>query len=90
VSWPAKQERPAGGWPAKPPPMIKSVKCLYEEGRERERERERKRELERIIDPNTQFLYPCMLYVYFAPVNHKAQRRRLISSLTLFDWYNKY
>jgi hypothetical protein len=41
VSWPAKEGRPAGGWPAKPPPTIKSVKCLYkEERKERERERE--------------------------------------------------
>jgi hypothetical protein len=46
--WPAKQERPAGGWPAGPPPTIKSVKCLYRE--ERERERERERDLLEIID----------------------------------------
>lgn len=40
--WPTKQERPTGGWPAGSPPTIKSVKCLYEEGRpERESERER-------------------------------------------------
>jgi hypothetical protein len=39
ATWPAKQERPAGGWPAKPPPTIKLVKCLYEEERERENNR---------------------------------------------------
>jgi hypothetical protein len=35
-------------------------------------------------------LYPCMLYVYFAPVKHKAQWGRLIPSLTWFDWSHKY
>jgi hypothetical protein len=41
ICWPAKQERPAGGWPAEPPPTIKSVQCL--------KKREKKRE--RIMDP---------------------------------------
>jgi len=41
LRWPAKQERPAGGWPAEPPPTIKSVQYL--------KKREKKRE--RIVDP---------------------------------------
>jgi hypothetical protein len=28
VSGPAKQERPAEGWPAEPPPTLNLVKCL--------------------------------------------------------------
>jgi hypothetical protein len=50
----------------------------------REREGERARENNRFC-PNDflySLLYPCMLYVHFAPVKHKAQWRRLISSLT--------
>jgi len=31
-----------------------------------------------------------MLHVHFAPVKHKAQWGRLISSLTWFDWSHKY
>jgi hypothetical protein len=38
----------------------------------------------------TPFLYPCVLYVSFTPVKHKAPCRRLISSLTWFDWFHKY
>jgi hypothetical protein len=58
----------------------------------RERERERARENNRFCPNNFLYslLYPCMLYVYFAPVKHKAQWRRLISSLTWFDWSHKY
>lgn len=80
--WPTKQERPTGGWPAGPPPTIKSVKCLYRE--------------ERMIKDSAQmifctpFLYPYVLYVCFVPVKHKAPRRRLIPSLTWFDWSHKY
>jgi hypothetical protein len=38
MCWPAKQEKPAGGWPAKPPPTIKSVQCLKKREKKRERE----------------------------------------------------
>jgi len=81
--WPAKQKRPAGGWLAGPPPTIKSAKCLYREERKRERERER------VIIDHAQIIYPCMLYVHFAPVKHKAQWGRLIHPLTWFDWSHR-
>jgi hypothetical protein len=38
----------------------------------------------------TPFLYPYVLYVSFTPVKHRAPCRRLISSLTWFDWFHKY
>jgi len=75
--WPAKQQRPAGGWPAEPPPTIKSVQYFYEE----ERQRESSQNYE-----NYPFLYPYVLYVSFTPVKRRAPRRRFISSLTWFDW----
>jgi hypothetical protein len=67
-------------WPAEPPPTVKSVKCLKKG--ERERELEKKFVSNRFLYP---LLYPCMLYIHFAPVKHNAPCRRLISSLTSLD-----
>jgi hypothetical protein len=67
--WPAKQERPAGGWPAEPPPTIKSVQYLCEEGRQRESSQNYE---------NYPFLYSCMPYAYFTPVKLKAPRGRFL------------
>jgi hypothetical protein len=62
-----------------------SQSSVYMKRRERERENDR--------SPKWflySLLYPCMLYVHFALVKHKAQWGRLISSLTWFDWSHKY
>jgi hypothetical protein len=88
LCWPAKQERPAGGWPAEPPPTIKSVQYLCEEGRQRESSRERKKSSCQVV--LIALLYPCMLNVRFTLVKHTVQWGRLISSLTWFDWSHEY
>jgi hypothetical protein len=58
----------------------------------------KRREGERISEKNelpfynfyTPFLYLYVLYVSFTLVKHRAPCRRLISSLTWFDWFHKY
>jgi hypothetical protein len=71
------------GWPAEPPLTVKSVKCLKKGERERKRESWKKKSVSnRFLYP---LLYPCMLYVHFAPIKHNAPCRRLISSLTSLD-----
>jgi hypothetical protein len=85
--WPAKQERPAGGgWRSLLRRSSQSNVC------------KKRREGEKISENNelpfnnfyTPFLYPYVLYVSFTPVKHRALCRRLISSLTWFDWFHKY
>jgi hypothetical protein len=73
------------GVPAEPPPTIKSVRYLCEEERERER----------MIDPAQMifFILPFIsLHVIclFCPCQAQGPWRRLISSLTWFDWSHKY
>jgi hypothetical protein len=57
--------------------------------RARERESSENNELP-FYNFYTPFLYPCVLYVSFTPVKHRAPCRCLISSLTWFDWFHKY
>jgi hypothetical protein len=60
--WPAKQEKPAGGWPAEPPPTIKSVQYLCEEG-------DRQRDLREIKNyPLIIFILPFYTHVCHMPI----------------------
>jgi len=77
--WPAKQQRPAGG--AGGASSDDQVSPVFVRRGEREREISENNEL-LFNNFYTPFLYPCVLYVSFTPVKHRAPCGRLISSLT--------
>jgi len=66
-----------------------SQSSVCKKRRERERDLAENNELP-FNNFYTPFLYPYELYVSFTSVKHRAPCKRLISSLTWFDWFHKY